>query len=318
MASAKSSNPISCDICSGQMDFSLVGQDFLYKTTTKKFSVYKCNQCGLEKIHPTPSNQDIYSFYPKSYYSYNTSSAESKKGIFTRIREKIIDNSYAKTANNDLFSLFAIILKPFLGGIPLVPIGKMRFLDVGCGDGYNLQLLRKHGWHTTGFEIGEKRIENGIYYDNKINDVDFKTGHFDAIRVWHVLEHSNSPQMLVGKLSKLLSQGGKLYIGVPNNDSIYAKIFGKYWYNRDLPRHLYNYNPYNLQKLLSDNNLKVISIKHTSTGGLLGSLQHFINHKYDKNINLVDNFLLVVLLLPIDILCNILKKGDCISLIATK
>lgn len=31
-----------------------------------------------------------------------------------------------------------------------------RLLDVGCGDGYWLYLMRKHGWEVTGVEISSQ------------------------------------------------------------------------------------------------------------------------------------------------------------------
>ncbi len=310
----KNSHQKFCFICGGEMTPNLTGQDYLYKTSTEKYVVLKCKDCGLEKIHPTPSNREIIIFYPKSYYSYNLASPETRKGVFTKIREKIVEISYHSNSKKDLLYCLALICKPFFFGLPL-SMGKSKsFLDVGCGDGYNLHLMQKYGWEVTGFEIGEKKKSADIYFDRDLSRVDFQQKKFGVIRVWHVLEHTPDPKKFVGKLVELLTKNGKIYLGLPNTNSLYARLFGKYWYNRDLPRHLYNYNPENIKILFGKNGLKLIKVKYASAGGFLGSMQHLINSRLGSKINLIDNFLLVLLFFPLDILCNLLRQGDCLSL----
>ena len=105
-------------------------------------------------------------------------------------------------------------------------------------------------------------------------------------------------------------------IGVPNTNSLYGKFFKTYWYGRDIPRHIYNYNAHNLSILLDSMGFNIINIHYLSTGGILGSLQHFFNFHLKKNYSLIHNLFLVFLLFPIDMLCNFIKQGDSISIIA--
>ena len=69
-----------CNICGCDLEYYLDGYDFLYKTTQKKFDVYKCTNCALEQIMPLPNNNEIIHFYPNNYYSYNQISI--KKNFF--------------------------------------------------------------------------------------------------------------------------------------------------------------------------------------------------------------------------------------------
>lgn len=296
------------------MEYLLTGQDYLYRTSANKYYVYKCLGCGLEKVYPLPSAKEIATFYPKTYYSYRVASPENKKGFFTKVREKIVDVSYRPNSPKDVWYFLALLSQTFFSGLPLSLGNNKSFLDVGCGDGYNLRLMKKYGWNATGFEIGEKKKRGDIYFDNDLSSVAFQGKKFGVIRVWHVLEHTPNPEKFVGKLAEILDKNGKIYLGIPNTAGWYARLFCKYWYNRDLPRHLYNFNPTNLNTLLHSHGLKIIKVKYASAGGFLGSLQHLINDKLGSKINLIDNLPLVLLFFPLDILCNLLHQGDCLSL----
>lgn len=300
-----------CDVCSKEMRFHHIGKDYLYKLTKKNYRLYKCENCSLLKIIPTPKRSEIASFYPKVYYSYNITKAK-KKGFFLRIREKIIDISYDKSSSKDIFYFLALVSQPFFSGLPLKHAGKRKFLDIGCGDGYNVDLMQSYGWNSIGFEVGKKRKHKNIFYGSDVGNINFQN-KFDFIRVWHVLEHVPNPVDFVGHLFQLLSEKGEICIGIPNADSVYAKIFRSYWYHQDSPRHLFLFNPRNLELLLNKKGLEIQSIKYMSTGDFLGSFQNLVYEKTSLRLDLVNNIFLVLLFLPLDTLCNIFKKGDCIA-----
>ena len=278
-----------CIICASEMEFFLTGRDFLYRTTKKTFKIYKCPKCGLEQIIPLPGFKEINKFYPKNYYSF---SVKIKKNFFKQLREKIIGLSYNNNSQKDYLYYLATIAKYFFDGLPLHHIRNNNFLDVGCGDGYNLNLMQQYGWKCLGFEIGNRKKIKNIFYDKDISKVDFGKRKFDYIRIWHVLEHVNNPKKFISTVKRLLDVEGQITIGLPNTKSLYAKLFRKYWYNRDIPRHVFNYNYENLNILFKDNEFSIIKIKHLSAGGFLGSFQHLINYYFGTDIKLINNFLL--------------------------
>jgi len=305
-------NKFQCLLCGNQMKFLLIGSDLLYKTTTKTYSVYKCQNCGLEKIEPMPSAREISLFYPKTYYAYNAA-AKAPLNFFGRLREKIIEINYRKNVRKDLFYYLASIAQKSLSGLPLQLVQNGKFLDIGCGDGYNMHLMKKYGWDTTGFEIGKQKKVGNIYYDSDINSIHFGK-KFNFIRVWHVLEHVPNPRKFVKKISELMTADGAVMLGIPNTTSFNAYLFGKYWYNRDIPRHLYNYNPTNLTLLFKEYNLEPYSIRYVSAGGYIGSIQHTINTTFKTNYDLINNQILFLITYPIDILCNFFKRGDSLAI----
>jgi 2-polyprenyl-3-methyl-5-hydroxy-6-metoxy-1,4-benzoquinol methylase len=308
-----------CDLCMGKMLYYLSGKDYLYKTSNKNYQLYKCDKCGLEKILPTPSNKEIRTFYPITYYSYNVKDLDQKqKSIFLKIREKIVERYFSHTVDRNIYYYLSFFSEFLLSGVPTEYMGSNRFLDIGCGDGYNLNLLSQYGWKTTGFEIGKKAKKKNIYFDSSFNKVNFDNKKFDYIRIWHVLEHVPKAEKLIKKVASLISEDAEVVIGLPNTKSIYSLVFNKYWFGRDLPRHLYGYNVNNLTLLLAKQGLMIKKVKYLGVGGFCGSIQNLLNNKFDKRLDFINNIFLVLLFLPLDMILNFLKLGDIFAVTAVK
>ena len=80
---------------------------------------------------------------------------------------------------------------------------------------------------------------------------------FDAITMWHVLEHVHDLHGYMKKLKSLLKPGGKLFIAVPNYTSYDAAKYKQFWAAYDVPRHLYHFSPKSMKDLFSLHGLKV-------------------------------------------------------------
>lgn len=308
-------NFVQCFICKSSLYYLCYARDLHYRTTKDKFDIYKCPKCGLEQIFPLPNKGEIKTFYPAHYYSYNRKSAP--KNFFIKLREKIIQIQRVKNPKKSPYYYLALLLRNYFFGFPHAAAEKKLFLDIGCGDGYDVELMSKYGWECRGFELGEKKLENSIYYGNSLEEADFSE-KFDFIRIWHILEHVENPDAFLRKIEGLLSEEGKVAIAIPNTKGLYRFLFGKYWYGLDAPRHLFNYNRRNLSILLKKNGLKIVKTHHQLATGLLGSLQHMINNATSLNLNLVGNWFLFTLFAPADILCGLFKISDCIAVEAER
>ncbi|MEO9098762.1 MAG: class I SAM-dependent methyltransferase [Ginsengibacter sp.] len=141
-----------------------------------------------------------------------------------------------------------------------------NFLDVGAGTGAFLNTMKSAGWVCTGIEpdlsARQKALE--LYQIHLKESKDFfslSAQSFDAITLWHVLEHVHELQRYVDQLKNLLSSDGKLFIAVPNYTSKDAKIYQQYWAAYDVPRHLYHFSPAAMKTLLSAHGLHLESIE---------------------------------------------------------
>lgn len=145
-----------------------------------------------------------------------------------------------------------------------------RILDIGCGRGIMLYLLKKRGWDVHGVQISrpaadyaKTKLGLNIFVGNII-DSDYPPNFFDVITLIHVLEHLPNPDECLSYCYKLLRREGTLIIEVPNIGSFPARIFQDKWFALDLPNHIYHFTQLTMEKMLIKNGFKVIRKKYLS------------------------------------------------------
>ena len=305
-----------CPLCkSNNIKYSLTGKDLLYKISDHEYPIFACDNCSAMFLNPFPSAEQTSQFYPKSYYSYETSHAD---GFFEKVRKNIVEyhlNPKNKLSLIDKF--FVFIFRSKFSGIPLYKKKGGKFLDIGCGIGSNLKLLNSYGWETHGIEIDENAVKharkNGLNVTkNTIENVDFGINKFDCIRLWHVLEHLTNPISALNKIKLQLSPNGEILIAVPNTNSFAKKLFRNYWYSLDTPRHVINYSSKTIQYLCQKNQLKISKIQYSSAASFLGGISHLLRSHLNFEGNLVNNYFLLILLSPLDFISDMLHQGDTI------
>lgn len=283
-----------------------------------KFFLKKCNACSLAFLDPQPSESKIKKYYPsKVYYAYNRS---NKKGFFELLREYLISHYYSP---NIISWLITICIK----NVPAMPshVKGGKILDVGSGTGDTLVLLNKLGWDTYGIDMdknaistGKKRGLNNLKLGTYKGIDKYPDNFFDAIRLYHVIEHLDDPSLCLNLIRKKLRRGGELIMGTPNMESLVSKIFKSYWYNLDSPRHLFIFSPRTLKKLSENNGFSVKEIEFCSAGGIVGSIQYFIKDIFDKKIDLIHKFSVIVLFYPLEWILDKFHLGDVFTLKAIK
>lgn len=281
-----------------------------------KFFLYQCTFCGFIRLHPKLSQNQLRTYYPSNYYSY-----ESNKdvGIFWRLRTYLILHSVRSNA----FSFILRVLFP----IPAIPtyIKNGKILDVGCGAGDTLQLLHQIGWKTYGLEVDRKAV--AIANKRKLTDVTYGTykdvrkypdNYFDVVRLYHVMEHLDDSNVCLALIYKKLKKNGQLIIGTPNVDSLIAKLGKTYWYNLDAPRHLFLFSPHTLSMIFKKHSFKIEKMTFSSGGGIVGTLQYWLLEKIGLKKNFIDNQFLIALFYPFERILDWCKLGDVFVIFARK
>lgn len=282
------------------------------------FGVRKCRRCGLVFLDPQPSQKILEKHYPRQqYYSYK-GSIKGLSGLIRRFRSYLIKNYYEPTILSGTFSL----LIHDVPGIPKKPDKKpWKVLDVGCGSGDTLMALKELGWDVYGLEIDRNAIrlakERGLVniklggYEKIEN---FPNNYFNCIRLYHVIEHLPNPYRCLQLIYKKLKPGGEVVLGTPNAGSMVSKIFGKYWYNLDIPRHLFVFSPKTLSSLIKKAGFSQVSASFCSGDGLGRSVIYTINELFKKKMNTNKFTLLFFILYPIEWILDKLRVGDIVIL----
>ncbi len=205
--------------------------------STEYFDIVQCKSCGFIFTNPRPAVNEIGVYYTSpDYMSHNSHSNGLVQSIYRYARRymmrkklELIQNSVGKQQD---FSL----------------------LDFGCGTGDFLGFIKQHPIFAEGVEPDEQAREiaksvNNVDTYSLENSVNIEKEKFDAITLWHVLEHIHDLHKQIDYFNSWLKPGGKLFIAVPNIESYDAKKYGKYWDGLDVPRHIYHYSPKNIKQI---------------------------------------------------------------------
>ena len=117
-------------------------------------------------------------------------------------------------------------------------------LDYGAGVGNFTAYLKSFQYKVMALEpnINARSLvlEKGVSCVHNIEDLPTDVS-FDAITLWHVLEHLDDPKAVLHKLKKHLTQEGVLVLALPNLNSPDATYYQNEWAALDVPRHLWHF-----------------------------------------------------------------------------
>jgi len=208
-----------------------------------------CAACGLLRLSPRVAASDLKRFYDETY-------RDAYDGNHVPLDKQLANPTYDFRARR--------LTRHSKG---------RRFLDVGCGDGNFLAVLRSHGWDVTGREVSETaakiaRERHGI----DVEVISFEdmgsvpTGCWDAVGLYHVLEHMYEPRAALKQIHEALPVGGVLHVQVPNRRSLDGRLGSRLWSGLCCPDHVLFYEPRHLRQLLSEEGFGVVSVQTYDPG----------------------------------------------------
>lgn len=243
-----------------------VGEDFEYRTSEDTFLAVQCRSCGLVYLNPRPEVSEFERIYPANYHAFDFS--EEDFGLVHKIRSRL-EAKRLLALCRDLSD-------------------EARILDVGCGDGFHLNLLKKYGrksWTLEGVDIDRRAAEmaekSGLkVHVGTIERLDLPKNHFDLLLMIQTIEHVEKPQTILEAAREVLKPGGKLIVVTDNTDSFDFKFFkGGYWGGYHFPRHWNLFNRKSLTRLAAKTGFEVAR---------LGTIVSPVNWVYSIHNSLVD------------------------------
>jgi SAM-dependent methyltransferase len=210
--------------------------------TGDAFEVSHCAACGLDVTAPRPAPEQMAAYYPAAYYG------EPGSARFPRPVE---------WGQRVLYDRRARAVEALAGG------RSGRVLDVGCGPGALLGAFRRRGWDVQGTELSQTSARRargaGIpVHVGPLESWPWPGGAFDAVVMWHVLEHWGDPTAVLRRVHALLRPGGVFMAGVPNFGSVEARLSRDKWFHLDVPRHLVHFTPASLERAVAGAGFDVV------------------------------------------------------------
>jgi SAM-dependent methyltransferase len=223
-----------------------LGGDYEYHTSPDTFLAMRCDSCGLVYLNPRPSVADLDTIYPDSYHAFDFSAEDF--GFVHKVRSRLEANrllSWCKDLPDD------------------------AILDIGCGDGFHLDLLKTYGkktWTVEGIDLSERAAAAAARRDIKVHagtveNIGLPENSYDLAIMIQTIEHVEKPDAVLLGAKSLLKPGGKLVIVTDNTGSFDFDIFsGGYWGGYHFPRHWNLFNRHSLNKLAGKTGFEVDSL----------------------------------------------------------
>lgn len=175
-----------------------------------------CNVCGLHFTSPTPTLQELDSFYAGDYHSSLRTEGATEASFGSKFER------YADALGRHMSS--------------------GRVVDIGCSTGLLVRILRDRGFQSEGIELNSKNAEWGrSHYNIQINTMPLEQRGYapeslDAILMTDVLEHMQHPRDYLRMAAQFIKPGGLVLVTFPDIHSIesryqYAlsKLLGRDW-----------------------------------------------------------------------------------------
>lgn len=233
-----------------------------FAVTQEDFTIKFCNSCGLGITDPRPKTEQLSRYYESpDYISHAAKATTLLDRIYTAARSIALKRKW---------KLLNRFTKP------------KSVLDYGCGTGSFLQYVKSKGVVVCGVEPSDKARNVAL---NALGDIsvyptlDRVNKTFDAITLWHVLEHIPEPAPILRKLKQILDPNGCIFIAVPNITSWDSHHYKEKWAALDTPRHLWHFNRHSLKLLLESSGFQLTSIEPMTMDSYYVSL---LSEKYNR------------------------------------
>ena len=243
----------SCPVCRGN-DIKFVGKPEISKEAAAfvraDYQVAECESCEFYFVYPEIdlSQEEWGKLYGDGYFAQNPPWWDNKRAEHRRKRLGFLEKQVQGKIN--------------------------RFLDIGCGEGYVLADAREKGWEVVGLDIYDNRLEiakadNISFVTGNIFQAAFPDNHFDCVYMDSVLEHLIDPVSHLREINRILRGGGVLYIGIPNEDSLFNDarrviftLLGKAKISVRIkpfktPFHVVGFTRRSIRKILNENNFDI-------------------------------------------------------------
>ena len=144
-------------------------------------------------------------------------------------------------------------------------------LELGPATGEFCAAAQAAGYDVVGVETSRWAAEQAAELTDRVEHGDLASwrrqhpdARFDAVVLFHTLEHVSEPVDLLDSLAALLRPGGLLFLEVPNGGSRDARALNADWPLALLEDHLFHYTARSLPTLLAKSGLTTVRVtEHT-------------------------------------------------------
>lgn len=227
-------------------DVMLTSCDRLFGIAPGTYTLAACKSCGLVRLSPRPTPQQVAGFYAENYWFAGARSEE--------LYRRLVLTDHVRFA----------VRAARESGAP----GKV--LDVGPSGGLFLRMMKERGFDVLGLDFSAEASRVAL----ERNGVDVLVGDLASapiepqscalITMYHVVEHLLDPAAYIRAAARLLHPSGRLIVQVPDRDCWEAAWLKENWTGLDVPRHIHVFRGADLRRLLESCGFAIVREKHFS------------------------------------------------------
>lgn len=176
----------------------------------------------------------------------------------TNYQKHVSQNPIQKALLNNFYRSFLSIIKNTKAD---------KILDVGCGEGFTIQILKEKNIGTAregidvlpeAVEVAKKNIPDEEFKVGSIYDLPYKDNSFDLVLCMEVLEHLEDPQVALQELKRVSSK--HIFFSVPHEPWFQLTNLLRLKYAKNLgnhPEHINHWSAASFKKFIEKNKLQV-------------------------------------------------------------
>lgn len=222
--------------------------------TRDEFEYWECSSCGCIQITSVPGQMAGY--YPEQYYSFAMDLKPADRWLYRAyFRYPSLGTVLRHARRNPYFAD-----QKFQAVAQARRTPGAKILDVGCGAGQLVTILRAVGYDAHGIDAFAKDETEFI----RRSTLDHQSGGWDMIMFHHSLEHM---QDHIGELSSArakLSPNGVCLVRIPVATWAW-KHYGTNWVQLDAPRHFVIHTPKSFHLAAERSGFEVANAVYDST-----------------------------------------------------
>lgn len=199
-----------------------------------------CRSCGTVQLERVPSHRELADYY---------------NSVF-RVNREVQEKKVVKAAGTYLDSLARHLPE---GG---------KLLEIGSSYGCFLERARTAGWKVEGVEMSREAVEfarreRGLFvHAGELREVIGELSPpYDAVLMFHVIEHSPAPCELLRDVASILRPGGVICIRTPNGSSWLSSVCGRTWEWLSPPAHIALFSPAALVSSMKNSGFGLLELK---------------------------------------------------------
>jgi SAM-dependent methyltransferase len=270
-----------CPLCGSlEAEPFLTAVDRLYPRA-ENHDYARCTSCPMIYLSPMPNSDVIRSYYGAGYTPHAPADASAiRRRLGRPLNRFVVRHRLAPSSpRSGLRRAAAALMAPFAMADTLMPHGRCRLLEVGCGSGRWMYRHRLLGWQTEGVEPSEDACREASSLGLPVHHGDIFSvptdRRYDVIAFRSVLEHVWNPVETLRRARDLLAPGGRLVLSVPNIASWSFRRFGTFWYPLDPPRHLLQFTSQSLVLLGRRANLEAVALRSEFNSRMILNSWHY-------------------------------------------